>query len=270
MARFEAAVRSPIAFRRSTGRLSIAVIKQPPETVGIEFEGRLFVWHFFEPQEDPRFGHVEDGPSATTVLEDESDWGGAAADLQRFLSALAFNHDQPADATTYGGTADTDPYKPAMWRARRSYESWMISEPYAKISLRPETNLRLAVAYYREGLNAVSPFYKFLAFWNSLDAVFDAESNPSARDTFLDKTAPQYAATWDDKYHPFPKNPAQALREDSRNAIAHVLRRKGKRTIDPDQAHDRMRLDRESRLLHSLTRAAIEKKYPYPVVATDH
>jgi len=269
MARFEAAVRSPIAFRRSVGRLSTECLKQPPETVGIKFEGRLFVWHVFEPRDDPIFGHEEDGPSVTTVLEDESDESAVATDLQRFLSALAFHHDQPAEAVSYGGSGETDPYHPAIWRERRTHAVWTISEPYSEISLRPEKNVRLAIAYFREGLNADSPFYRFLAFWNSLDVVFDAESDSPARDSFLNSAAPRFAAAWNDHYL-FPKNLAKALRDDSRHAIAHVLRRRGKTTIDPDEAYDRMRLDMESTLLHTLAGAAIREKYPYAVVTNDH
>jgi hypothetical protein len=269
MARFCAAIRSPIAFRRRVGLLTIDNLKAPPETVGIEFEGRLFVWHAFEPRKDPVTGRMkEDGPSVSVVVKDKDDEREAADSLQRFLSALAYYYDQPAEAVSYGGDGETDPYHPATLRAPRTHAGWMMTEPYEAMALRPEPLLRLAVAYYREGLSAGSPFYRFLAFWNCLDAVLEVEHDASARDTFLDETAPRFKAQWDERY-PFPKNPAKAFKDDSRHAIAHVLRRKGRRRIDPDLADDRVRLDREANLLRWLVREAIEQKYPHPVSAAD-
>jgi len=269
MARFCAAIRSPIAFRGRVGLLTIENLKAPPETVGIEFEGRLFVWHAFEPRKDPVTGRMEeDGPSVSVVVKDEDDEREAADSLQHFLSALAYYYNQPAEAVSYGGDGETDPYHPAILRARRTHSGWMM-KPYEAMALRPESLLRLAIAYYREGLGAGSPFYRFLAFWNCLDAVFDVESDSSERDAFLSEAAPRFKAQWDERY-PFPANPARTFAQDSRHAIAHVLRKPGRRTIDPDSAEDRVRLDREANLLRWLARDAIEQKYPHPVSAADH
>jgi hypothetical protein len=269
MARFAAAIRSPIAFRRKKPD-GIRSLFRPPETVGIKFEERLFVWHAFEPQEDPLTERLEEfGPSVTVVIESDDDGREAANSLQRFLSALAFYYNQPAEATAYGGDGETDPYRPAVLRASRTLSISVMTDPYEAMGLRSEPLLRLAVAHYREGLNAGSPFYRFLAFWNCLEAVFEGDRNAGLRDSFLNSEAPRFAAQWDPRY-PFPQHPAEVFREDSRHAIAHVVRGKGKRTIDPDLAEDRVRLDREATLLRWLAHAAIEQKYPQPVSAADY
>jgi hypothetical protein len=66
MARLEVAVEPPITFRgtRSSASSPIDLLKAPRETVDVEFQGRLFVWHAFEPRDDPDFGY-EFGPSVT-------------------------------------------------------------------------------------------------------------------------------------------------------------------------------------------------------------
>jgi hypothetical protein len=149
--------------------------------------------------------------------------------------------------------------------ARRTHAGLLAVEPPEAIALRPEANLRLAVGYYREGLNAGSPFYRFLAFWNCLDATFSVETDSTPRDDFIRREAPRLAWRWDNARYPFPANPAADLARDSRHAVAHVLRPAGRRTIDPDLADDRARLDLEASLLKWLARSAIEQEYPHPV-----
>jgi hypothetical protein len=200
------------------------------------------------------------------VIEDDGDAREAADSLQRFLSTLAYFYDQPAEAVSYGGDGETDPYHPPPLRSLRTHAGWMLAEPFKLMALRPEPALRLAIAYYREGLNAGSPFFRFLSFWNCLDAVLQIQADPSPRDAFLREVAPLFKGWWDEQ-HPFPDDPAKAFRDDSRNAIAHVLRRTDKTMIDPDLAEDRTRLDRESHILHRLARAAIQREYPDPVSA---
>lgn len=239
-------------------------LRRPPDTVGIEFEGRLFVWHAFAPDVDPiTQRQIEYGPSISVVVEGDEDERQAAESLQRFLSALAFYYNQPAEAISYGGSGESDPYWPAVLRARATHLGWMMTEPYDVMSLRPEPLLRVAVAYYREGLSAVSPFYRFLSLWNSLGATFGDDAKRLAG--FINAEAPRHrTAHWNERIA-FPNDPAKAFYDDSRNAIAHVVRDKGKRTIDPDRAADRVRIDSEANLLLWLARMAIEQEYPHPV-----
>ena len=267
MSRFEAAVRSPLSFRRRLAggqRRSIDDLFAPPETVGIEFEDWLFVWHAFEPDVDPVTARpLEYGPTITVVVSDEEDERRAAGSLQRFLTTIAYYYDESAEAVSFGGSGETDPYARATLRRPRTYIGWTITEPYDRMGLRPEPLLRTAAAYYREGLNAGSPFFRFLAFWNSLSAVF-GDDRPR-RDGFLNTEATRDRHTqWPDSL-PFPDEPARAFYNDSRNAIAHVLRDPGKTTVDPDHAEDRVRIGAEANLLRWIAHRAIEAEYPQPV-----
>src|SRR5207247_2321755 len=91
---------------------------------------------------------------------------------ERLLSALAFYLDEPAEGLSYGLGEATSPLEPASTRRERGDFGWRLSEPPDEVVVRPELNVRLALAYYREGLNSGSPFYRFLSFWNCLDATF--------------------------------------------------------------------------------------------------
>jgi hypothetical protein len=124
----------------------------------------------------------------------------------------------------------------------------------------------VALAVYREGLNATSPFYFFLAFWNVLDAVFRDER---VRDAFLSRLGDErsHAWRWSSSERPWPPDMAEELRESSRNAIAHVVRRHADQTvIDPDLPSDRERLREEADWLHAVARTSVEERWPRAVV----
>jgi hypothetical protein len=266
MTRLEAAVRSPIAFRRKFSDRPERFLEKP-ETVGIKFDGRLFVWHAFpDLQPDPFFGDRELGPSVTTLLTDDDDYADVATELERFLSALAYHYDQPAEVTAYGSSGERDPFHPSITRAPRTHAGWMMAESYEVIRLQrnPPAVLQ-AIAYFREGLNAGSPFYRFMAYWNCIDATFDGDIE--RRSEFLRRTVPLFRGRWDDRFD-FPKDPVKYFWEESRNAVAHAVRH-SRRSIDPDADHDRRRLDDESRFLNLIARRAIEREFDRPVMTGD-
>jgi hypothetical protein len=266
MSRLEAAVRSPIAFRREL-RDGRHAFQDKPETVGIEFDDRLFVWHAFPDQEpDPIFGPRELGPSVTTVLAAGEEYAVVATELERFLSALAYHYEQPAEVVAYGSSGEQDAYHPSITRAPRTHAGWMMAEPYEVIRLTREPPAVLpALAYFREGLNAGSPFYRFLAYWNCIEAVFDG--NWQRRDLFVADTVPLYRARWED-WFPFPDDPVRYFWDESRNAIAHAVRG-SRRSIDPDADQDRRRLDAESRFFQIIARRAIDDEFGRPVLTGD-
>lgn len=247
----------------------IEELRKPPETVGIEFEERLIVWHYFQPRDDPDFGYEEFGPSATVVYaaDSEEERLAAADSLQRFLSALAFHFEQPVDTVgLFSGSSTTDPYGPAIVRHRKQFMWWSLHDPPAKLEVRPERSLRVGLAYFREGVNATSPFYSFLAFWNCLDAVFDVVTDPGRRDQFIRTVTPRFEDEWEGDS--LPADMAKHLERESRHALAHVIREPGRRRVNPDEAQDRVRLTYESRLLRRVARAAIEEEFPDAVSAT--
>jgi hypothetical protein len=138
----------------------------------------------------------------------------------------------------------------------------MMGQPFEVISLLREPALLKALAWYREALNAGSPFYRFFSYWNSLEAVLGSAAN---RASFVDRKVAHFAHLWDTTF-PMPSSPSRHFHELSRNAIAHVLRT-GRPMIDPDADRDRRRIDSESRFLDYVARAAIQETFPHPISA---
>lgn len=116
---------SPLAFstkyhaHTQAGAIS-ELVTSGPDTVGIEFRGRLFVWHAFPSPGRAGPGKEEWGPSVTVVVDDEADERLAADDLQRFVSALSFYYQEPAETLYSQVTDESDPYRPAENRALRT------------------------------------------------------------------------------------------------------------------------------------------------------
>ena len=137
MSRLEASVRSPLAFRHgiNDGHASYA---DSPETVGITFDGRLFIWHSFAEQPDRGpLGSPDDGPSVTSTLGEDS-YTTVATELERFLSALSYYHQQPAEVIHYGSSFASDPFDVPFTRAPRTAGRVMV-EPAKKMALRRDS-----------------------------------------------------------------------------------------------------------------------------------
>jgi hypothetical protein len=112
--------------------------------------------------------------------------------------------------------------------------------------------------------NSGSPYYRFLAHWNALEAVFYGPTSRSGRAAFLDRVTPTAADAW--TAYPLPEKPSEHFDEASRDAIAHVFRGAGTRPlIDPDADSDRQRLDWESRFVEWLVPHAIREVFGEPV-----
>lgn len=166
--------------------------------------------------------------------------------LQRLLSALAFYYNTRIESrstrTGSGETALLHLY--GTVEPNDVYGGHFVTAP-ARVRLDPDRTLRVALGLYREGLAAGSPFYRFLAFWNVLDARF--EGSKSAVDDFLRATATRRNAL----PNASGVDVAEYLRDDSRNAIAHIVRHSpDARSIDPDMPSDRERLELDG-LRHS-------------------
>ena len=207
----------------------------------------------------------------TTSVENgtEEDWDRArvaAADpLQRLLSALAFHYNTRIESrSTKTGSGETDLLHP--YGAVEPSDTVAVQCVIAPVRVHVESDsqLRVALGLYREGLSAGSPFYRFLAFWNVLDAVFNGDE--SARDAFLRARATGM--------HQIPNaagsDVAKYLRQESRHAIAHVIRdRPQDTTIDPDAPADRERLEDDAYCLHKLARIAVVERWPDGVILED-
>jgi hypothetical protein len=269
--RLTVGLRSPLAFQLP-GRRTGDWLKAPPDTVGIEFEGREFVWH--PPTEHgDELGRSQYGPMVAVLITDDEDGRLAARSLQRFLSAAAFAYEEPVDDGSggLGGDGEPDAYHPFGARAQRSHPYVRKAEAPAALVVQDHSALRLALSYFREGLNASSPFYRCVAFRNVLDAVYEVEHETAAgaptpeaaaRDAFIDAMAANVAG-WYSMTTP-ARGWADYLREEVRNALAHV-NRMGRREVNPDDPVERVRLRQDATVMRQLAKAAIEQRWPYAI-----
>ena len=230
----------------------------------IAFDGREFGWVMPEPPSDPDPDEPARGPTLTTLHDDnEKERWKAQEAAQRFLSALAFYYDVRMESRpTSGGSGERDLLRPFGTSEPRDTIGITIADPVKKIVVAEDAYLRLALAVYREGLNAGSPFYRFLAYWNVINTVLGGKEK--THDKWLRREAPRFGYGMH-----VEGDVAKHLREASRHAIAHVLRKKPKDvSIDPDRPVDRARLDAEGKWMQELARRAIDQRWPRPVDAS--
>lgn len=244
-------------------------------TVTIPFDGRTYVWHVFDPSPaSPPFPEWRWAPTVTVVHDNDADRPEAAANVARLLSALAFHYDLilDADASFYGGgSGESDPFRPPMARAHDQFPSGKMTMPApACVEVVDDKRLRLALAVYREAVNALSPYLGFFAYWGVLDAVFGPK--PDDVDAFVNSEADKeggiedYAKRVHANWQPPEEAVAAYLREHSRNAIGHVIRDRDDRPhINPDDPAARVRLGAEAHWVRAIARRAILTTWPNAV-----
>jgi hypothetical protein len=256
MARHEIAVRTTIVFHTRTPPFDVFQIE--PEQVTISFQGRDFIWH----------QNLEPGPDGeewwpgVTVVADHNNYEEERELMHRFLSALTYELEEPMEVLNGGGTGVAKPLAPPVPRAMRRGFGNQIREAPAAIEVTDDERLRLVLALYREGKNSESRFYRFLSYWNALDATFDTDAERISE--FIDAKADRWAGAFDFRVR--PDSWSKYLYDSNRCAIAHAVRDAGRPVLDPDLPDDRARLERDSRFLERLLRFAIEDIWPRPVL----
>lgn len=245
MARFEVGLITPLRFKEP-GDEDDRPIEDlwKTATASISFEGLEFVWH--DPDE-------EHDPALTVVHEDTRPVFRAVQEAtQRLLSALAFETGLPIGTLGPGsGSGETD----ARWQAgvhppRSSYGVRLRVAP-SSVSVLADKRVRLALALHREALSANSPLYRFLAYWNAIEA---AIPNRTARRAFVDALVPP---EWHRrKSDEVPKHPYDYFWKRPRTAVAHGEHGPG-RVVNPDEPAERARLESDADVLEPLVRNAI-------------
>jgi len=254
VARVEVPVRTALRF--VSGPLPVLGVWREPESVSIDFDGFTIGWVMPVQLE----GELPRGPTVTLVLESDTPdaWDEGAETIQRFLSALAFHYDTRIESRPRsGGSGETSLLHPYGHVGPADTIGFHFDRAPIAMHLDPDPQARLAVAVYREGLCAASPFYGFLAFWNVLEAVHDGDG--ARRNAFVRRVAPT------SQYNPgtVSGDVAAHLRTESRNAVAHVIRDDPTdSSIDPDRSDDRDRLAYEGRWLQDIARKAILERWP--------
>jgi hypothetical protein len=148
------------------------------ETTAIDFRGHCFVWHEIDEEHDP---------TLSIVLIGESPGGSA----QRLLSALAWESNTAIASVVFGFHPSVEPFDPPRAKAPRSSHELTLRPRPRTVAVAPDPMLELALAHYRESLNAGSIFYRFLALWNTLDVVLGP-----GLDEFLRERPPRHGKRW--------------------------------------------------------------------------
>jgi hypothetical protein len=268
--RLTVGLRTPLAFRLP-GRLTIRLLDAPLDSVGIDFDGRRFVWHPPVDYKDET-GTTQYGPMVSVMVSDDLRDSSASVTLQQFLSAASHLYAQPVEDVHYGSTpasGETDEFNPSGARAQRSFIATHVVEAPVSLFVATDDSLRLALALSRESANASSPFYSCLASWNMLNAVFEvmnetarqvATQEAAQRDAFIEAHAGLFA-----EWHHVPKPPrgwALYFRDEVRNALAHVKRPAGKSVVNPDDPRARVRLRNDAAVLRELGAEAVNERWP--------
>lgn len=273
--RLTVALRSPVAFRLP-GPLTLEAMAAPAEPVSIEFEERTFVWHPPMETESAILGREQLGPMVAVIVAGDPAAPDAAASLQRFLSAVAFWLTEPVtDVSGNGGDGGSDAFNPHGNRERHAFSGTRKVDAPAAIAVFDDATLRIALAYFREGLGAGSPFYECVAFRNVLDVVYDVvyekvkgvvTAEAACRDSFIDAEASRLAG-WHGLEEP-RAGWAAYLRDEVRNALSHVRREGHRREVNPDAPEERRRFRRDAVVLQRLAEAAIRGRWPHPIAIT--
>lgn len=237
------------------------------ETVVIECDGREFGWLAFAAAENSDY---EAGPTVTVLHDDDPIARvGVAFELQRFLSALAFEYQVPIETVTYGSPGSGEPTltHPAGHQAPNAYAGKMVHPAPARIETIDDDRLRLALALLREGLSTTSPFLSFLGCWNVVEAVFDG--NEPLRDQFLRTRGPGVLARYSVERELPDGDAAKYLIRSARNPLAHAIRKRpDMKHLNPDDPTDRVQLQTDTRWMLDLARIAIESRWADPVRVT--
>jgi hypothetical protein len=252
--RYEVAVETHITFHTKQGPFPITELPDA-ETVAIEFEGRRFVWHAV-PVGD---GGEEYWPTVTTVFHDRDDYAAERLAMERFLSALAYLLHQPIVVLTGAGAGVPAEFDPPVAHALRRGLGDHIHEAPAEVVCVDDDRLRLVLGYYREGLGTISPYFKFLAFWNALDVA--TEDYSGRLPAWIRATVPAYAHLrgGDD---PPPADWFDHLSDERRHAVAHAVRDPGKpQDLDPDDPDTQGRFTRDCRLFDHLVQMRVQQRW---------
>jgi hypothetical protein len=136
---------------------------------------------------DPPIPEMKYGPTLTTVHESDNDLEPARTSVARLVSALVWHHDVLIDARRFNTSGETDPLHRPVHVEVHAFPGTTISPAPESIQVAADERLRLALAVFREAVNASTPYLAYLAFYNAIDTAFDG--NRRELDTFINDEA---------------------------------------------------------------------------------
>lgn len=257
--RYEVAIATDVGWvaPREPGENIFTSPARQPETTVIEFDGRRFVWHALRTAHDDKLCW----PVISVMIANVNNPDADLIATNRFISALVFVTKQAMSyvtSSTTGFKAELDP----PFLGQPGAAPTLLMEAPTEIVVEDDERLRLVIALIREAAAAESPFYRFLAFYNALDAAFDSVAGD--RQSFID-------AALADVDKPAGHHPtftwSNYLHDSLRNAVAHTIRnRPGSRSLNPDDFADRRALDEASRHVEVLARRRVGERWPQGVI----
>lgn len=158
------AVSTPVRFYDAAASFDVA------EQTVIMFAGHRFVWHSNGEEHergDPCW------PTVTLMVPDADNYAGERLATNQFLSAMSFTLNYPMSVITSAATGFKGELDPALLRQPSPSVGMIVTNAPTEITVESDQRLRLVLALFREGRSADSPFYRFLAYFNALDAGFE-------------------------------------------------------------------------------------------------
>ncbi|MBK9179973.1 MAG: hypothetical protein IPM45_10480 [Acidimicrobiales bacterium] len=215
----------------------------------IAFDGLRFVWH-------PNDGVGIEGDSSwptVTVVSTSTNHTAEMRATNRFLSALSHLYDVPmavlaTSATGYKGEFDS----PLLRQPLGPFTRILVPAP-SSVDVLPDQRLRLVLALEREAKSARSAFYRYLAYYNALDAAFDGNASALAAfaDSYIEGSPPGNDPSW-----------SFYLTKSVRHALAHTVRDEGRMVLDPDESDDQITLSIATDKLLQLLRLRTRERWP--------
>jgi hypothetical protein len=210
-----------------------------------EFFGRQYRW-------------LNGSPEANTVISvamtKDEDSAKVEEELNHLLTVLSWEHSIAIARRTGSGIIGAR--RPLPWTSgvRSSMgllvePQWLFRTDFSKFS----TEKWLAMALFREALNARSVFYEFLNYWKAIEVAFP---QVPARIAWIDSTVEKLHFERERIAEIKSSNASVAdyLYSDSRCAIAHVGREP---FVNPDASEDSRRLARDAHIVKDLAKSAI-------------
>lgn len=250
MVRFEAAIDTPLAFRQG-GVLS----GRTANAVSIEFDEFKYVWH-----DGSRMAGALCWPVVTVIVHGMVDTTAVETRISRLLSALSFHYDVPMSISVTAGAGWKQEFDPPLI-GQPGYGRRQLEAAAERVEVLADDRLRLTLALWREARSASSPAYRYLAYYNALDAAFDDDQSARAEfvaDQLRDAALPEGVRSENFDW-------GRYLREVLRNAVAHAVRPEGRPILDPDETTHRHALTGGASHLARLVRTRVESRWPSPV-----
>jgi hypothetical protein len=173
-----------------------------------------------------------------------------------FLSRLAYATRQPiSDLYSLAGSAG---YGPRINQPRGTGDLRYREPPQLDLQHEDTSDLRLALALFREGLSSGSVYYSFLSYWKVIQLAFGEQGQRINRwvEQSILRISLVRSQEWLDQHGLTPATAGEHLWETGRNAIAHVSREP---RVNPDEPRDRRRMAEDLEIARGLAELAIRQ-----------